>query len=643
VADTRSAEKKILISLETDFQKAAREAEVLAKSMREAKYAEQELKAAADPAKLAMIQKRKALDEARDSAKHMSEALRNTRQELDATAAAAHREAQAFITSYEQREEGHKSMIKGLTDIKSAYEMAARAARWLDEKLERGDKLGDLYERNKISIDEAAAATDGLITKMDLLEASGHATQAGLKMTGDQFATLAKAAALAAKTMGMDEGEALEKLIDGTSRLQPKLLKQFGVTLDLKAANKEWADSHGQPLSAMSETEKRSAALASALEQLKKNTDGLTDSTNKMDDGWQKLKNRLQDSSDEFSRGVQETTFFKAAIATLSTRITDVGIGMGIVKTDFEKARDAIKDTRLEMGYFAAQTDAAMKKIQGQVWDKEFADNLAKNEDRIKDLRDKRWKQDKADRERNAKDGAKQEHDLFYARVSSEKKWAEDLWDIDLKSREMNLRADREDRARALRDEIKFNADVQRARQAAFRADAKRRRDEAKEQEAQKRRYEQQAQAFISSAVAQIASAKSASEALTALMAAGINALSQYAIEMAAKEVAEGMTDLAGVVTAPMAPAHFAAAAAWGVIGGGLAIASNAVGSHSSPAPERKEKPVYEVQQIGSTSSSDNRLSPSQVTNINFAGFGGLVTRKDLQRFADRLNKGRAA
>jgi hypothetical protein len=135
---------------------------------------------------------------------------------------------------------------------------------------------------------------------------------------------------------------------------------------------------------------------------------------------------------------------------------------------------------------------------------------------------------------------------------------------------------------------------------------------------------------------------ESVGEALQGMLSDTLASLAQQAIVKGAMETAEGIAALAGVVTAPLAPGHFAAAGAYfGVaalagIGAAATAPSSASAAPAAPAPERES--AARVSGSKSSGSSDG----ATVYNVNFGGpmYGTGGVRQAARQMVGAINRG---
>lgn len=127
-----------------------------------------------------------------------------------------------------------------------------------------------------------------------------------------------------------------------------------------------------------------------------------------------------------------------------------------------------------------------------------------------------------------------------------------------------------------------------------------------------------------------VAGRESIGDAAKAVVADTLTALGQEAVVKGAMQIAEGLAMLAGVYTAPLAPAHFAAGAAFMAVGGlvgaaGAALSPSAGASPSGAAAGPPSAPVGAL----AAANDNGRGGPTQIT-INLGGGMVLGTPREL-------------
>lgn len=134
-------------------------------------------------------------------------------------------------------------------------------------------KNAEIYGSLKGSIDKLREATNGEIADVDLITLKNRAFEKDLKLTDDQFASVAKQAKNFAASLGIDTKEAMNQLIDGLATGRTKMLAHAGVVVDTEAAYRKFAEAQGTVVENMTAEEKLLATQTEALEKIKKKTE----------------------------------------------------------------------------------------------------------------------------------------------------------------------------------------------------------------------------------------------------------------------------------------------------------------------------------------------------------------------------------
>ena len=107
--------------------------------------------------------------------------------------------------------------------------------------------------------------TDGAISLEEALKAASAGFSAGFTIQEmEGLAEIAKGASIA---LGRDLGDALDRLIRGTAKLEPEILDELGIFIRLDDAVEKYASNLGKTSSELTEAQRRQAFLNEALEQ----------------------------------------------------------------------------------------------------------------------------------------------------------------------------------------------------------------------------------------------------------------------------------------------------------------------------------------------------------------------------------------
>ena len=146
----------------------------------------------------------------------------------------------------------------------SAAFNALRSASKVDQLVEGLDRVGIESGRNlSILADNLKRVTDNAISTEEALRATALATSAGFSNTQlESLGIVAKGASIA---LGRDLGDALDRLVRGTAKLEPEILDELGIFVRLDDAVSNYASSVGKSAEEVTDFERRQAFLNEAI------------------------------------------------------------------------------------------------------------------------------------------------------------------------------------------------------------------------------------------------------------------------------------------------------------------------------------------------------------------------------------------
>jgi hypothetical protein len=113
--------------------------------------------------------------------------------------------------------------------------------------------------------DELRKVTDAAISTEQAMRATAIATSAGFSTA--QLTELTKVAKGASIALGRDMGDALDRLVRGTAKLEPEILDELGIMVRLDEASQTYADSLGKTVTQLTRYEKQQAFLNATIEE----------------------------------------------------------------------------------------------------------------------------------------------------------------------------------------------------------------------------------------------------------------------------------------------------------------------------------------------------------------------------------------
>jgi hypothetical protein len=121
-------------------------------------------------------------------------------------------------------------------------------------------------------------ATKGLISDLDLMQASNKAMLLGLPVTAAEMGTLGEAAMKLGRAMGLDAKQSLDDLITALGRSSPMILDNLGLTVRVGEANERYAEKLGKAAAQLTDAERKTAFYEAAMAAARAKADALGDS-----------------------------------------------------------------------------------------------------------------------------------------------------------------------------------------------------------------------------------------------------------------------------------------------------------------------------------------------------------------------------
>ena len=148
---------------------------------------------------------------------------------------------------------------------------AAQSAQVMEGLRVQGARLGVTLTNTASSIQEISR---GSLSMADSMQAAAQASAAGFSTKN--ITDLTEAAQNASIALGRNMPDALDRMIKGTTKLEPELLDELGVMVKLTEANNKYALAHQKTALSLTSTEKRQAFLNAVLEESKTKFGGLS-------------------------------------------------------------------------------------------------------------------------------------------------------------------------------------------------------------------------------------------------------------------------------------------------------------------------------------------------------------------------------
>ncbi len=264
----------------------------------------------------------------------------------------------------------------GVAAISAGAALASMAVNGLGELISRGSKVAGMREGFVAlagGVDKAGermesmrAGTRGLVSDLDIMQASNKATLLGLGLNADQMGELAKTAQVLGRAMGLDATSSLNDLITALGRSSPLILDNLGLTVKVGDANEKYAEQLGKTVDALTEAEKKQAFMNAAMQAADERVKDLGDGTLTMGERWTQVKTAIGNATDALGEWLAKSERFNAVAddTVLTLELWQTLFKEGAEKT-LEKYRKAIGEIPPEIKKFAGSLDFLMPKVKG--------------------------------------------------------------------------------------------------------------------------------------------------------------------------------------------------------------------------------------------------------------------------------------
>ncbi|WP_434417807.1 hypothetical protein [Nannocystis pusilla] len=149
-------------------------------------------------------------------------------------------------------------------------------AGWVGEAAQATLQYETALANIPFSINNAQAATGGLVDKFALAKSAAQAVSLGIVKTEKDFNTLAEAATKIALRLGTDATQAIGDMTTALGRGSPEILDNLGVQIRLSDAHEKYAQKIGTTVKALTDEQKTLAFREAAMEALLKSANETT-------------------------------------------------------------------------------------------------------------------------------------------------------------------------------------------------------------------------------------------------------------------------------------------------------------------------------------------------------------------------------
>jgi hypothetical protein len=159
----------------------------------------------------------------------------------------------------------YATLAANIFAISAAFGALKRVAAF-DQLVEGFNRTANASGRSaEIVVGNLKQITDGAISSEQAFQAAAVGFSAGFSTT--EIEGLTKVAKGASLALGRDMGDAMDRLIRGTAKIEPEILDELGIFVRLDDAVRDYAESMGKTAGQLTQTERRQAFLNTTLTQ----------------------------------------------------------------------------------------------------------------------------------------------------------------------------------------------------------------------------------------------------------------------------------------------------------------------------------------------------------------------------------------
>lgn len=174
-------------------------------------------------------------------------------------------------------------------------------------------------------------ATEGLVSRYDLMVGLNRAMTLGAAENVDQFAELSQTAIALGRALGVDAAFAMESLSLGIGRQSKLILDNLGLIVSIERANESYARQLGKSTGALTENEQRIAFRNAALTAAREKVAALGGAERTAGDAVKSLSAQLQNLRDEMGKLLAQSQrvqgFFQGLADAVAGAVTALAEG----------------------------------------------------------------------------------------------------------------------------------------------------------------------------------------------------------------------------------------------------------------------------------------------------------------------------
>ena len=181
------------------------------------------------------------------------------------------------------------------------------------------------------SLKKLQDATDGTVSKLDLMTKANNAMALGIVESDEQMANMFDTAQKLGKALGQDTAMALDSLVTGMGRQSKLMLDNLGIMVDTQKSYEDYADSIGKSASALTDSEKKIAFNQAAMAEATRIANAMGEEQLTTADKISKLKNTFVDMAATI--GTEAEGVFGSVVDALQGVADKIAIGLDFAKS----------------------------------------------------------------------------------------------------------------------------------------------------------------------------------------------------------------------------------------------------------------------------------------------------------------------
>ena len=232
-------------------------------------------------------------------------------------------------------EDGTRRAGLAFTELNSKFDLTGKAISALQSgyqlfmgTINRGQGVSELSTAfnslggTSAQLDKLRTSMQGLVSDTDIMRASNEALLAGL--SPEQFERVAAAADSLGDAVGVNTKDAMDQLTRAVNTGNERLLKQYGIVIDNKKAEEDFARQIGVSAEQLNEAGKKEAARIAILNKMDEQVKKVGAAPVTAGDGVQRLGAAFDNILDKITKGINENQDFALALNHIATELAEI-------------------------------------------------------------------------------------------------------------------------------------------------------------------------------------------------------------------------------------------------------------------------------------------------------------------------------